>query len=114
MTDEETFARCFGNCDWAVMFILAKEGECYARLQLRRDASVTFLIPVEIDDRCEFPGTDREEWDREYQQNVQPQSDWYDFEEEYLALLTWEEKALLEDYYDQFESYREEMVAYEL
>jgi proteasome lid subunit RPN8/RPN11 len=32
-TDEDTFARVFGSSDWALMFILAQEGECYARLQ---------------------------------------------------------------------------------
>jgi hypothetical protein len=33
MTDEETFARVFGRTDWAVMFILARAGQTYARLQ---------------------------------------------------------------------------------
>ncbi|MEQ8835429.1 MAG: Mov34/MPN/PAD-1 family protein, partial [Lacipirellulaceae bacterium] len=32
-TDEETFARVFGSCNWAVMFILAQKGASYARLQ---------------------------------------------------------------------------------
>ena len=31
--DEETFARVFGGCDWAVMFILARGGATYARLR---------------------------------------------------------------------------------
>ena len=29
MTDEETFNRVFGRCDWAVMFILARTGKTY-------------------------------------------------------------------------------------
>ena len=33
-TDEETFARCFGSSDWALMFILARGGETYVRLAL--------------------------------------------------------------------------------
>ena len=33
MTDEETFARVFGRTDWAVMFILARQGQSYARLR---------------------------------------------------------------------------------
>src|SRR5665213_1188585 len=33
LTDEETFARCFGCTDWALMFILARGGETYARLR---------------------------------------------------------------------------------
>ncbi len=32
-TDEDTFGRSFGSCDWSVMFILAKGGATYARLQ---------------------------------------------------------------------------------
>ena len=31
-TDEKTFARVFGSCDWAVMFILSRTAEIYARL----------------------------------------------------------------------------------
>lgn len=32
--DEETFARVFGRCDWAVMFILAKGGATTCRLRM--------------------------------------------------------------------------------
>jgi hypothetical protein len=31
-TDEETFARCFSRCDWAVMFIVSQTEQAYARL----------------------------------------------------------------------------------
>ena len=31
-TDEATFARAFGDCDWAVMAILGRTGRCSARL----------------------------------------------------------------------------------
>ena len=30
--DEETFASCFGHCDWSLMFILGRTGRTYARL----------------------------------------------------------------------------------
>src|SRR5438132_6856894 len=33
-TDEETFGRCFGAADWAVMLIVARGGQAYARLRL--------------------------------------------------------------------------------
>ena len=33
--DEATFQDVFGRCDWAVMFILARGGATYARLQFR-------------------------------------------------------------------------------
>ena len=32
-TDEKTFERVFGQSDWALMFILARAGDCYARLR---------------------------------------------------------------------------------
>jgi proteasome lid subunit RPN8/RPN11 len=32
-TDEETFARVFGACDWAIMFVQARTGKTYARLR---------------------------------------------------------------------------------
>ena len=35
-TDEETFARAFGQTDWAVMFILAQGGQTYCRLEYHR------------------------------------------------------------------------------
>ena len=38
LTDEETFARVFGGCDWAVMLILARAARRYARLRVRRRA----------------------------------------------------------------------------
>ena len=34
-TDEETFARVFGDCDWSVMAILGRTGRCSARLSFR-------------------------------------------------------------------------------
>ena len=33
MTDEQTFDRVFGKCDWAIMAIIAKGGQSYARLR---------------------------------------------------------------------------------
>ena len=44
--DEETFSRVFGPCDWAVMFILAREGETYCRLRFRAGPGGAFEIPV--------------------------------------------------------------------
>ena len=49
MTDEETFARVFGNTEWAVMFILAQGGQTYARLQIKAGPGAVCLLPVEID-----------------------------------------------------------------
>lgn len=69
-TDEETFARVFGNTDWAVMFILAQGGQTYARLQINAGPGVVCLLPVEIDYRPPFGGSDEVAWKQEYAENV--------------------------------------------
>ncbi|HEV3302503.1 MAG TPA: hypothetical protein VG055_22805 [Planctomycetaceae bacterium] len=74
--DEETFARVFGRCDWAVMCILAKEGQTYCRLQFRQGPGAAFEIPVRVDFECDFPKTDRQGWDREYSATVTPEILW--------------------------------------
>jgi len=57
--DEETFARVFGNCQWAVMFILAQGNRTYAKLSFNVGPGGQVLIPVEIDYSCEFGPTKR-------------------------------------------------------
>ena len=48
-TDEETFARSFGGCDWAVMFILGRTGRTYARLTFRAGPGGDLLLPTRVD-----------------------------------------------------------------
>ena len=43
--DEETFARVFGQSDWAVMFILAQHGQTSCRLQLNAGPTGAIEIP---------------------------------------------------------------------
>src|SRR5205807_7475922 len=69
-TDEETFARCFGSADWAVMFIVARGGQAYARLRLGFGPGSDFVLPVEIDFQQAFPAADAAAWDQEYLQMV--------------------------------------------
>jgi proteasome lid subunit RPN8/RPN11 len=54
-TDEHTFARVFGACDWSVMFILSRTGRTYARLRFSAGPGGAVLLPV---------GVDWEEWPR--------------------------------------------------
>jgi proteasome lid subunit RPN8/RPN11 len=68
--DEETFRRVFGPCDWAVMFIIAREGETYCRLQFRAGPSGAFEIPVSLDFESSFAGSDFEAWAGEYETAV--------------------------------------------
>ena len=43
------FARVFGRADWAVMFIVARGGQTYARLQLNVGPGATLVVPVSVD-----------------------------------------------------------------
>ena len=69
-TDEETFQRVFGTCNWAVMFILAKGGETYCRIRYGIGAESQIKIENEIDYSVPFNGSDQESWEAEYRQNV--------------------------------------------
>jgi proteasome lid subunit RPN8/RPN11 len=77
-TDEETFARCFGRADWAVMFILASDGQTYA--QLRFNVGPCCAVPVRVDVAFDshFPAADCTAWEQEYDQNVQSADAYHD------------------------------------
>ena len=70
-TDEETFARVFGNCDWAIMFILARGGAAYARLRFNAGPGGEICLPVDVDYLQPFPGADQLAWQAEYEKCVQ-------------------------------------------
>ena len=69
-TDEETFARVFGKCQWAVMFILARGGKSYARLRFSVGPGGQIAIPVEVEYRHPFGPSDQEAWEAEYRANI--------------------------------------------
>jgi hypothetical protein len=69
-TDEETFARCFGNSDWAIMFILAQGGETYARMALNAGPGGDLMLPVEIDFSRPFSSSEEMDWEQEYLSSV--------------------------------------------
>jgi len=68
--DEDTFERVFGNCQWAVMFIVAQDNETYAKMSFNVGPGGQILIPVEIDFSRDFEPTNHELWDTEYAANV--------------------------------------------
>jgi len=70
ITDEETFVRVFGGCQWAVMFILAQGNRTYARLSFNVGPGGQMLIPVEVDYSRDFGPSDHEGWDAEYSANI--------------------------------------------
>ena len=73
MTDEDTFQRVFGNCDWSVMFIVAQGGNTFARLRFGVGPGGDMKIPVCVDYSREFAGSDFKAWQTEYNQNVKEQ-----------------------------------------
>ena len=71
-TDDETFARVFGSCEWALMFIVAQNDKSYAKLSFNVGPGGQVLIPVEVDYGEDFGPSNRELWDVEYTANVEP------------------------------------------
>jgi len=68
--DEETFTRVFGNCQWAVMFIVAQDNKTYAKLSFNVGPGGQVLIPAEIDYAHDFGPSEQQAWDAEYEANV--------------------------------------------
>jgi proteasome lid subunit RPN8/RPN11 len=69
-TDEATFAHVFGETDWSVMFILARSGASYGRLQIQEGPHVVKRLSVSVDYTRPFAGSDQEAWQAELEQRV--------------------------------------------
>jgi len=69
-TDEVTFARVFGRADWAVMFIIARGGQTYARLRYNVGPGADINVPVEVAYGRPFAGSEIVAWHDEYRANV--------------------------------------------
>ncbi len=70
MVDEETFERVFGQCDWAVMCIIAQDDSIYARLRFAAGPGGQILIPVTVDFAQPFEAADHQAWHKEYKDKV--------------------------------------------
>ena len=68
--DEETFDRVFGNCQWAVLFVVAQDNKTYAKLSFNVGPGGQVLIPTEIDYCHDFGPSEHELWDAEYIANI--------------------------------------------
>jgi proteasome lid subunit RPN8/RPN11 len=68
--DEETFVRCFGRSDWAVMFILACGGETYTRLRFNVGPGGELEIRNEVDFAQPFAAACQDQWAQEYDELV--------------------------------------------
>ena len=69
-TDESTFARVFGNCDWSIMCIVAQDSSTFARLRFNAGPGGEVKIPVCVDYSYEFDAADFEVWKQQYLANV--------------------------------------------
>jgi hypothetical protein len=71
MTDEKTFEKCFGGCDWAVMYILSKDGTDYCALQYNKIPSHRVeLRRAVIDFSIPFQQSEYAMWKEEYDEMV--------------------------------------------
>ena len=73
-TDEETFQRVFGQCQWAVMFIVARCGQMYARLRFNVGPGGEAVLPVEVDYARDFDASNCAQWQAEFEANIRAAS----------------------------------------
>ena len=104
--DEETFERVFGGCQWAVMFVLARNNHTYVKLSFNVGPGGQVLIPVVVDYGHEFGPSNHKEWDAEYSANVQVEnfSGCYDNRSHTSAGKDLDGYALPYDFIDELES----------
>jgi len=69
-TDESTFERVFGTCDWSVMCIVAQDGSTFAMLRFNVGPGGEIKVPVCVDYSYGFDATDFEIWKQQYKANV--------------------------------------------
>ena len=73
-TDERTFFDVFGKCDWAIMFILAKDGEMFSRIRFNVGPGGEVEFKTKINYSLSFPASNFEAWDKEYTENICPEA----------------------------------------
>jgi proteasome lid subunit RPN8/RPN11 len=76
-TDMNTFRDVFGGSDWSIMVILAKGGECKARLRYTNGPGAELELTPQVDLHPPFEGVsgeDYQKWEEEYIANVRTRS----------------------------------------
>lgn len=89
-TDEETFDRVFGRSDWALMFILARGGQTYARIRFCVGPGGEVELPTRVDYSREFAASNWPAWRQQYVDSVHP----VPREPRMERLMTWEDELL--------------------
>jgi len=94
LTDERTFDRVFGHCDWAVMAILARGGESYARLRFNTGPTADMVIRTEVEWSEPFASSDQQGWLAEYRAAVSEDVSILTIPDRPSALDAWDERDL--------------------
>ncbi|KKN91206.1 hypothetical protein LCGC14_0220740 [marine sediment metagenome] len=68
--DEENFKKAFSHPNWAIMLIIAENGETYCRLKINTAPGVEKLLKVSVDFSQEFEASNHQSWDTEYKSKV--------------------------------------------
>lgn len=72
-TDMSTFRDVFGGSDWSLMVILAKGGECKAKVRFNVGPACEIELKTQVDLNPPFDGItqdDYEAWEKEYEKNI--------------------------------------------
>jgi hypothetical protein len=69
--DEATFERVFGRANWAVMFILARGGQTFARLRYNLGPGCEVRLPTEVSYARAFGSSNHDAWQAEFNDSVQ-------------------------------------------
>lgn len=79
MVDEKTFRTRFGDADWAVMFILARGGQSYARLRTSSVSGFTIntMLDVDVIYSAPYPAAEHRLWSEEYKEKVREEKKVY-------------------------------------
>ncbi len=84
-TDEQTFSRVFGACDFAIMAIVARGGQTYGRLKIATGPGVACRVRFNVDYGRSFPATDMDVWEDEYHCDIHSVP-------EHVGLFDWREE----------------------
>jgi len=109
MTDEQTFTSAFGSSNWAIMFIVARGGDKFAKIRFNVGPRAEFEIPVGIDYATPFAGCEFDEWADEYLAHVRCEHMEPAVKRQRKLLQEpVSEQALLDDWYESWREYIEE------
>jgi len=69
-TDENTFTRHWGQSDWALMVVVARDNTTTVRLRYNTGIPADYQLNMKIEYDADFPGSNKTLWDQEFTENV--------------------------------------------